>query len=234
MNLSSVPGCQDAGFLSADVGDTVTLPCPYRDGRATVLSWYKQATGKKLKLMSNFFLYGEEAFFFGEFRNGTRFQLATKNLQHRLTISDVRVSDSATYYCVGSNFFEYEFRDGTTVSVKGSGLNVPTSVRRAASGAYWHVHSGDSPVLNCTVHTEISDEEHGVYSFRTCRESPPGLIYTTRNTNNNNTKTCFYDLPIQNLNGSQTGADYCAVAACGHILFGDGTKLEFEGELHSN
>lgn len=231
MNLSSVPISQGTGFLSADVGDSVTLRCFYGDSHATILSWYKQMMGKKLNLMSNFYLYGQEALFFGEFRNNTRFELATENFQHRLTISDIRVSDSATYYCMGSNFFEYKFHNGTTVIVKGSGLNVPALIRRSSSGT---IHSEDSTMVNCTVHTGIYNERHGVYSVRTSGENGPGHIYTTcgRNTENNNTKTCFYDLSIQNLNDSHT--DNCAVAACGHILFGNGTKLEYEGELRSN
>ncbi|TWW63265.1 hypothetical protein D4764_03G0002730 [Takifugu flavidus] len=44
------------------------------------------------------------------------------------------------------------------------------------------------------------------------------------------TNTCFYSFSMKNLNTSQTGTYYCAVAACGHILFGNGTKLVFEGE----
>ncbi|TWW63282.1 hypothetical protein D4764_03G0002900 [Takifugu flavidus] len=39
------------------------------------------------------------------------------------------------------------------------------------------------------------------------------------------TNTCFYSFSLKNLNTSQTGTYYCAVAACGHILFGTGTKL---------
>lgn len=233
MNVSSVPNCQDTGFLLANVGESVTLRCSYKDGRATVLSWYKQSMGKKLKLMSNFFLYGQEAVFFGEFRNNTRFKLATENSQHSLTISDLRVSDSATYYCMGSNFFEFEFYDGTTVIVKGLGSNVPASIRWLASST---IQPEDAAMPNCTVHTGICNEGHSVYSFRTSGESGTGLIYTTRgrNTKNNHAKTCFYNLPAQNLNGSQTQTDYCAVAACGQILFENETKLEFEGELCYN
>ncbi|TWW54391.1 hypothetical protein D4764_0192310 [Takifugu flavidus] len=39
------------------------------------------------------------------------------------------------------------------------------------------------------------------------------------------TNTCFYSFSMKNVNTSQTGTYYCAVAACGHILFGNGTKL---------
>ncbi|TWW54392.1 hypothetical protein D4764_0192320 [Takifugu flavidus] len=39
------------------------------------------------------------------------------------------------------------------------------------------------------------------------------------------TNTCFYSFSMKNLNTSQTGTYYCAVAARGHILFGNGTKL---------
>ncbi|TWW63273.1 hypothetical protein D4764_03G0002810 [Takifugu flavidus] len=42
------------------------------------------------------------------------------------------------------------------------------------------------------------------------------------------TNTCFYSFSMKNVNTSQTGTYYCAVAACGHILFGNGTKLVFE------
>lgn len=229
MNLSSVPVRQHAGFLSADVGDNVTLGCFCGDSGATVFSWYKQVMGEKFQLMSHLYLYSQGAFFVGEFANSSRFQLATGNRQHRLTISRLGLSDSATYYCMRSNFFDYEFDEGTAVSVKGSGWSVPAWIRRSASGT---IHREDPAVLNCSVHAGICDEEHGVCSFRTSGEAPPGLIYTTGggNTKNSNRQTCFYDWSVQNLSGPQAGTDHCAVAACGHILFGDGAKLELEGE----
>ncbi|KAF3836868.1 hypothetical protein F7725_004332 [Dissostichus mawsoni] len=42
--------------------------------------------------------------------------------------------------------------------------------------------------------------------------------------------TCVYNLPMENLNPSHAGTYFCAVASCGHILFGNGTKLDFEGK----
>lgn len=232
MNLST-PIDQDIDFLSADVGDCVTLQCFYEGTMTTtLLSWYKQAMGQKPKLMSNFFLYGEESSFIGEFGNSTRFKLATENRQHHLIISDLRVSDSATYYCIGSNFFEYKFHNSTTVSVKGLGLNVPVLIQQPPSGT---TRSEDSMMLNCSIYSGTCDKEDIVYWFR--NSEIPGLIYTIggqHNQHKRNANTCLYELAIQNPNSSQTGTEYCAVTSCGHIVFGDGTKLKFQGELRSH
>ncbi|KAM6960321.1 uncharacterized protein LKV04_021878 [Tautogolabrus adspersus] len=38
---------------------------------------------------------------------------------------------------------------------------------------------------------------------------------------------------MRNLNLSHIGTYYCAVSSCGHILFGNGTKLDFRDEVNS-
>ncbi|KAJ4949061.1 hypothetical protein JOQ06_020579 [Pogonophryne albipinna] len=63
---------------------------------------------------------------------------------------------------------------GTTISVTGSGLNIPASVHQSASEI---IQSGDSVTLNCTVHTGSCDGEHSVYWFKNSEDSP-GLLYT--------------------------------------------------------
>ncbi|KAG7465284.1 hypothetical protein MATL_G00174730 [Megalops atlanticus] len=40
--------------------------------------------------------------------------------------------------------------------------------------------------------------------------------------------SCVYKLPKRNLSLSDAGTYYCAVATCGEILFGNGTKLDFK------
>uniref|UniRef100_A0A3B3DR86 Ig-like domain-containing protein n=1 Tax=Oryzias melastigma TaxID=30732 RepID=A0A3B3DR86_ORYME len=94
------------------------------------------------------------------------------------------------------------------------------------------VQSGDSVTLNCTVHTGSCDGEHRVYWFKDSEDSHPGLIYTHGGRNdqcerkkNTQTHSCVYNLHMKNLNESHAGIYYCAVASCGHILFGNGTKL---------
>ncbi|KAG7269016.1 hypothetical protein CRUP_010730 [Coryphaenoides rupestris] len=43
-------------------------------------------------------------------------------------------------------------------------------------------------------------------------------------------KSCVYTLPKNNVDTSDAGTYYCALAACGGIVFGNGTKLVVTGE----
>ncbi|XP_044039125.1 uncharacterized protein LOC122869847 [Siniperca chuatsi] len=227
---------QESGFVSANVGDKVTLRCFY-DGDAARLYWYKQTLGQKPNLISTFYKYERNGSFHGEFKKNPRFTLDTENGKNHLKISDLNISDSATYYCASSYTFIFEFSEGITVSVKGSGLNIQASVHQSASET---IQPGGSVTLNCTVHTGTCDGEHSVYWFRNSEESHPGLMYTHGGKNdqcerkpNTQTHTCFYNLPLTSLNLSHAGTYYCAVASCGHILFGNGTKLDFKHEVDS-
>ncbi|XP_038586389.1 uncharacterized protein LOC119911558 [Micropterus salmoides] len=220
---------QTSGFVSVYVGDEVTLQCFY-EGNVARLYWYKQTLGQRPRLISTFYKYDKNGTFHDEFKNNPRFTLDTATGQNHLKISDSRVSDAATYYCASSFTYIFEFAEGTTVSVKGSGLTVPVSVHQSASEP---IQPGGSVTLNCTVHTGTCDGEHSVYWFKNSEESHPGLIYTHGGRNNQcerkpNTQTCVYDLPLKSLNLSHAGTYYCAVSSCGHILFGNGTKLDLE------
>ncbi|KAM8747228.1 uncharacterized protein AB9X84_015321 [Acanthopagrus schlegelii] len=228
---------QESGLLSQKVGDNVTLRCFYKADIAAYFFWYKQTLGQKPQLISTFYKHDERGTFTDELKNNSRFTLDSGNGKNHLKISDLHISDSATYYCVGCYAYQLEFGNGVTVSVKGSGLNVPASVHQSASEI---VQPGGSVTLNCTVHTGTCDGEHSVYWFKHSQESYPGLIYTHGGKNdqcerkdNTQTHTCDYNLPMKSLNLSHAGTYYCAVASCGQILFGDGTKLDFEDEKKS-
>uniref|UniRef100_A0A671Y2C2 Ig-like domain-containing protein n=1 Tax=Sparus aurata TaxID=8175 RepID=A0A671Y2C2_SPAAU len=222
-------------FISISVGEPVTLECSYEDGLVIMLYWFKQAPGQKpqplSKLISTFYKHDKGGTFIDELKNNPHFTLDSGNGKNHLKISDLHISDSATYYCVGCYAYQIEFGDGVTVSVTGSGLNIPASVHQSASG---NIQPGGSVTLNCTVHTGTCDGEHSVYWFKHSPESLPGVIYTRGGRNDQcerkdtQTHTCVYNLPMKSLNLSHAGAYYCAVASCGHILFGNGTKLDIK------
>ncbi|XP_078101818.1 uncharacterized protein LOC144514963 isoform X2 [Sander vitreus] len=195
---------QESSFVSAKTGDNFTLRCFYESDVASRFYWYKQTLGQKPKLISTFYKYETNGIFHDEFKNDPRFTLDTET-------------------------------EGTLVDVERSGLNVPATVHQSSSES---IQPGGSVTLNCTVHSGTCDGEHSVYWFKNSEESQPGLIYTHGGRNdqcerkpNTQTHTCVYKLPMKSLNLSHAGTYYCAVASCGHILFGDGTKLELEDEV---
>ncbi|XP_047463569.1 uncharacterized protein LOC125021504 [Mugil cephalus] len=221
---------QEMRLVAAHVGDRVTLKCFFKSNVVPYLYWFKQTVGQKPRLISAFYKY-KNTTFYDEFKDNTRFSLETGNGKNHLTITDLRISDSAIYYCV-YNLHILEFLDGCIVIVEGSGSNIQASVQQSTSVT---VQPGDSVTLNCTVHTGTCDEEHSVYWFKNKEESHPGVIYAhgVRNDqcekkNNTRTNNCVYNLPMKSLNESHAGTYYCAVASCGQILFGNGTTLDFE------
>ncbi|XP_049922990.1 uncharacterized protein LOC126404063 [Epinephelus moara] len=230
---------EENGFVSANVGDSLTLPCFYDGDDSTRIFWYKQSLGRKPRLISTLYAFNKNGTFHDEFKNNPRFTLDTDIGRYHLKITDLCASDSATYYCAKRVLYTTEFAAGTTVSVKGSGLNVPALVHQSASET---IQPGGSVTLNCTVHTGSCDDgEHSVYWFKYSEESHPGLIYSHGGRNDQcerkpdtQTHTCVYNLPMKSLNLSHAGTYYCAVASCGHILFGDGTKLDLEDEEDSS
>ncbi|XP_030609803.1 uncharacterized protein LOC115797377 [Archocentrus centrarchus] len=228
--FSSVP--QETRFISAEVGGKVTLKCFHHAHITARVFWYKHTLGQKPKSVSLFFKYNSNNSFDDEFRNNPRFTLDTENGKNHLTIRDLRISDSATYYCI-QYLYTLTFLENIIISVKGSGVNIKTVVEQPTSET---LQPGGSVTLNCTVHTGTCDGEHSVYWFKRSSESHPGLIYTHAGRNDQcerkpgtQTNTCVYNLPMNNLNVSHAGTYYCAVASCGHILFGNGTKLDFKG-----
>ncbi|XP_053199021.1 uncharacterized protein LOC128383421 [Scomber japonicus] len=224
---------QENSFISANVGESLTLQCFYKDDYGSRLYWYKQTLGQKPRLMSTLYVFSKNGTFHDEFKNNPRFKLDTTSDKNHLTITNLDISDSATYYCVSCYANILEFLVDTTIHVKGSAW-----MHQSATES---IQPGGSVTLNCTVHTGTCDDgEHSVYWFKYSEESHPGLIYThggrndqcERNTNTQ-THTCVYNLPMKSLNLSHAGTYYCAVASCGHILFGNGTKLDFEHEVDS-
>ncbi|XP_028816746.1 uncharacterized protein LOC114768559 [Denticeps clupeoides] len=94
------------------------------------------------------------------------------------------------------------------------------------------VRSGDSVTLQCTVLQESSSQDFRVFWFRpTSGEFHPASIYTEITSGDHceilsGTSSCIYEFTKDKLGLSDAGMYCCAVATCGKIIFGNGTKLE--------
>uniref|UniRef100_A0A3Q2R351 Uncharacterized LOC105925521 n=1 Tax=Fundulus heteroclitus TaxID=8078 RepID=A0A3Q2R351_FUNHE len=222
-------------FISAPVGGNVTLQCSYEGDDSAWICWYMQTLGQKPQLITSFFVYSTENNFYGAFKNHPRFSLIRENqTTYQLIISDLKMSDSATYYCAFNHAQVVSFAEGTTVIVKSSSSNVQTLIHQSESET---IQPGHSLTLNCTVQTGICGGEHNVYWFKKSEESHPALIYSHGSKNDQckrnpttQTHTCLYNLSIESLNVADAGIYYCGVSLCGHIVFGNGTTLKFTSE----
>ncbi|XP_039669010.1 uncharacterized protein LOC120566554 [Perca fluviatilis] len=101
------------------------------------------------------------------------------------------------------------------------------------------VRPGDSVTLQCSVLSDSGNKtcpgDDSVFWFRArSNKSYPDIIYTDGRRHNecdkrsDTQKSCVYRFS-KNISSSDAGTYYCAVATCGEILFGDGTKLDIEG-----
>ncbi|XP_035264010.1 immunoglobulin superfamily member 3-like [Anguilla anguilla] len=240
---------QPYALVRAQLGDTVTLPCFHAKDFVSCASWFKQSLGEKPQIVAITMNPESDAIFFNEFKDSERFSAKAAKGSFNLTVSRVEPLDSATYYCSITHFNEISFGDGATLMVTGYIILViklnslgPESQGRTVvlqQPESESVQPGDSVTLQCTVHTETCAGEHSVYWFRQgSGESPPGIIYTHGNRSDeckrssgavSPSQSCVYNFPKRNLSPSDAGTYYCAVATCGEILFGNGTKLDFEG-----
>ncbi|XP_028992283.1 uncharacterized protein LOC114847085 [Betta splendens] len=224
---------QWSSFVSVKVGDKVSLFCFYEAGFSLRLYWFKQPMGHKPQFMATFNQYDDvNHAFYDEFRNNPRYLLKSDSGKNHLTITDVDISDSATYYCLSTYSYRAKIVNVTTVSVKGSDSNLTALVHQSASGS---IQPGGSVTLNCIIQTGTCDGQHSVYWFKNSGEALPGLIYSHGDRNDQcerkpdiRTHTCVYNLPLQSLNASDAGTYYCAIALCGHIVFGNGTELDLK------
>ncbi|KAI4884736.1 hypothetical protein NFI96_028499 [Prochilodus magdalenae] len=113
-------------------------------------------------------------------------------------------------------------------------------MRRSRPVTEMIIKTGESVTLQCSVQSLTSDcsGEHSVYWIRHgSGESHPGIIYTHGNRSDqcksssetdSSTQSCVYKLPKRKLRLSDAGTYYCAVAACGQILFGNGTEVNVQ------
>ncbi|KAI4891121.1 hypothetical protein NFI96_031982 [Prochilodus magdalenae] len=152
-----------------------------------------------------------------------------------LSIKGIKEKDAGTYVCGKVKTNVVEFGSGTLLLFEAEKMDHHPLTEMI-------IKTGESVTLQCSVQSLTSDcsEEHSVYWFRHgSGKSHPGIIYTHGNRSDqcksssetdSSTQSCVYKLPKRNLSLSDAGTYYCAVAACGQILFGSGTEVNVQGE----
>ncbi|XP_036932353.1 uncharacterized protein LOC119007091 [Acanthopagrus latus] len=224
------------------LGESVTFSCffPDLDYSNTRVKWYKQSVGDTLKLIITLMKASENTAFERGFPS-SRFATSHNSTTSTLTISETMEEDEAAYHC-GVSTWNQDLWSGTYLSVKGNtrGMTDYTVVQSATASD--PAQPGDSVTLTCSLFSDSvktsCGDEHSVLWFRVGSEkSHPNIIYAEGNRRDGCDKkpdarspamSCFYSFS-KTVSSSDAGTYYCAVASCGEILFGNGTKLDIEG-----
>uniref|UniRef100_A0A8B9GRT5 Ig-like domain-containing protein n=1 Tax=Astyanax mexicanus TaxID=7994 RepID=A0A8B9GRT5_ASTMX len=197
-------------------GETISLNCSISSVDASATAWFKQTPGENPLLVASAYHTVEVSNHKGFDKSG-RFNAVRDRNSFNLKILNAEPSDSATYYCVIAYYSDVALFHFSTL------------------------FSRDT-TLQCSILTDNSAGDHSVYWFRHgSGESDPGIIFTHGNRSDqckkssetdSPTRSCIYKLPKNNLSLSDAGTYYCAVATCGEIIFGNGTKLDLTGALN--
>uniref|UniRef100_A0A672ZNV3 Ig-like domain-containing protein n=1 Tax=Sphaeramia orbicularis TaxID=375764 RepID=A0A672ZNV3_9TELE len=153
--------------------------------------------------------------------------------QYIFTIRKIRKEDEAMYFCQSGPSHGMTLLNSTFIAVNDQ-TNQQNFISVEQNPPAASVQRGHSVSLQCSLLSEDKEKpvqcpgEHNVYWFRAGSGGyGPGIIYTHKNkTEEQDKRKCIYRLSTTVQDSSDSGTYYCAVATCGQILFGGGTKVE--------
>ncbi|XP_022533369.2 novel immune-type receptor 12 [Astyanax mexicanus] len=242
--ISSIIIIQSESLRRFVPGDNVTFHCRMEEFYENYYSWFRQSLGEAPTCIITLYS-GTAPMRHGAFKEDKRFTADKKGTQLTLSITNTKEADSGIYYCAARDYDLIVFSNGIFLEYEGPTLKsfqyhlnilIPPNQTENTLKPKDPVHPGDSVTLQCSVLTESCSGDHSVYWFRhRSGESHPGIIFTHGNRSDqckkssetvSPTQSCIYKLPKNNLSLSDAGTYYCAVAACGEILFGNRSRLE--------
>ncbi|CAI5652812.1 unnamed protein product [Oreochromis niloticus] len=220
---------------TVQLGEPVNITCALPDVVSIRgVDWYKQSVGDTLKLIVTLFKtatpqYGQEIF-------KSRFQAHYDKKFSNLTILKAVQDDEGIYHCGIIEWINPEWT-GTYLLVKGNNQTASNYTVVQWPTVLNPLRSGNSMALQCSVYSDsdkMCPRDYNVFWFRAGSDQlHPSIIYTDGNRHSeseiisDSQERCLYRFS-KNVSSSDAGTYYCAVATCGEILFGNGTKLDIE------
>ncbi|XP_041845656.1 uncharacterized protein LOC121642773 [Melanotaenia boesemani] len=226
--------------MPVQLGEPASFTCnlPGTNISRREVYWCKQSQGDTLKLIVKVTRLQQKpstSKFAPEFSDsGMKVQDETTFI--RLIIPRTTEEDEGIYHCAIMDWASDIRWSGTYLMVKGN--TERTSNYTVVQTASDPVRPGDSVTLQCSVFSDSRNKtfsrDLSVFWFKTASEkSHPDVIYA----DGNRYDDCEKKSDIQrrcvnrffkNISSSDDGTYYCAVATCGQLLLGNGSKLEIE------
>uniref|UniRef100_A0A3Q1CV63 Ig-like domain-containing protein n=1 Tax=Amphiprion ocellaris TaxID=80972 RepID=A0A3Q1CV63_AMPOC len=215
-------GCtDDHNFVTqtVGVGQNVTLTCTRQrsSNERSPLHWIRLVSGKSPELLG-----GTHTLYYDGVSKTPHITAKQGPGTFILQIHETQLSDTGFYYCIKVNRFDLEFMN----------------IRFFLLLDYKFICS----VLSNSEKKTCPEQQDRMFWFRTgSDESHPRLIYADGNNQDEcetnpeaqSPQKCIYSFS-KTVTSSDAGTYYCAVATCGQILFGNGTKLDNEVNSQGN
>ncbi|XP_038556304.1 uncharacterized protein LOC119889436 [Micropterus salmoides] len=227
---------------TVQLGDSATFTCvlPNEELSSRKLHWYKQRAGDTLKLIMTLWKSAKPEYA-PEFSE-SRLKVNTDKNISNLTILRTIQEDEGMYHCAVTAWINPEW-SGTYLLVKGNTQRTSNYTVIKGTTVSDPYRPGELMNLQCLVLSDSDNKtcpgDHSVYWFRAGSDkSHPDIIYTDGNGHDecdkrsDSQKSCVYRFS-KNVSSSDAGTYYCAVATCGEIFLGDGTKVEIVQTAHS-
>ncbi|XP_035769662.1 signal-regulatory protein beta-2-like [Neolamprologus brichardi] len=220
---------------TAQLGGPVTFTCvlPKTETGRRDIHWYHQRAGDTLKIIWT--LKESATPKFGPAFDNSRWEANYDKNVSNLTILRTNHEDEGIYHCGFTEWLQDTTWTGTYLLVKENTQRISnyTVVQEKT------IRLGDSVTLQCSVLSgSVNKTCPGgleVFWFKEgSHRSHPSIIYTDGNGHHEckkrseTEKSCAYRFS-KNISSSDAGTYYCAVATCGEILYGKGSKLDIQG-----
>uniref|UniRef100_A0A672IQG6 Ig-like domain-containing protein n=1 Tax=Salarias fasciatus TaxID=181472 RepID=A0A672IQG6_SALFA len=200
---------QNFEMKSVAVQKNVTFSCPREFGPEENVFWIRIISGHQPE-----FLGGTIGYDSTEVNQTPHFTTKQGPGTFILHIDKTQINDTGLYYCIQTRWNNMTFLRGVFLTVQGK---VISSVSLQCSVL------SDSEKKTCS-------EDYRVHWFRAgSHQSHPSFIYTHGGNAEcgHSSQKCFYSFS-KKVSVSDAGTYYCAVAACGEVMFGNGAKLDIK------
>uniref|UniRef100_A0A3Q2UQ04 Ig-like domain-containing protein n=1 Tax=Fundulus heteroclitus TaxID=8078 RepID=A0A3Q2UQ04_FUNHE len=226
------------GLITVHLGEATTFTCdlPHDKYGSGELFWYRQTIGDTLELVVTFMNYANPTY--GPRYTDSRMKISHTETMSNLTILKTVQEDEGMYHCAFTDWTQTVWH-GTYLLIKGNGFSKPFYEKVVQSlTTSDSLRAEEYVTLQCSVLSNFDRtcSEDGIFWFMS-NNSDTDIIFVDGNkTDRCQKKTdyqtrCVYNFS-KNISSSDAGTYYCAVAACGQILFGNGTKLEAERRMN--